>query len=152
MLPFILPNGLMQPSARLRPTPTPRPPPWWPPQSPVLMVTVLLAAALVGSSPAAVRGADGDDGPSLSKFDAAHIPWYNTEGAGQPLQSDALANHLPELLHAQQANQWVTVFMFSADAQRWVLNCVYSYIKFGEVNSRVAPTLHVARNTHSYPC
>jgi len=101
------------------------------------MVTVLLAAALVGSSPAAVRGADGDDGPSLSKFDAAHIPWYNTEGAGQPLQSDALANHLPELLHAQQANQWVTVFMFSADAQRWVLNCVYSYIKFGEANNYI---------------
>eukprot|EP00955_Chlamydomonas_euryale_P091333 364615-Chlamydomonas_euryale.AAC.10 len=104
---------------------------------PLLMLPLLL---LTAGTEAAKRDL------TVSKFDNAHIPWYQSSTKPLYYEGDRFVNSLPDLLGVQQLKNWVTVFMFNRAVQRWALNCIYSYIKFGKVSS----SMHA--QCHAWPC
>eukprot|EP00955_Chlamydomonas_euryale_P038116 351002-Chlamydomonas_euryale.AAC.10 len=83
-------------------------------------------------------GITGERPAPISAFDEQRIPWYTSDPAPLAYEGDRFVNGLPELLAVQQHDGWVSMFMFNVGIQRWALNCIYSYIKFGEVGEHAA--------------
>jgi hypothetical protein len=113
----------------------------------LLLVSVLVLLALgpacvhgqaVDISSTSTNGTTSIHSDILSKFDSQHIPWLLTLPP-KKIKYIGLQNDLKRLVNQQHTSRWVTVFMFNKGVQRWALNCIYSYIKFGRVGCMHGP-------------